>query len=164
MWLDFLTLSVSSIILAAVFSLAINSKRIVKKRRFGFFNSLFAGVFTAAFLYCIKKLQRSSLRYRVCGRRWVLFYSRRDYRTSMFLAMHMKACKTCEIPGTTKKKSKLTTEERDIIESLDHWRWNAYMRSEGYIFSGSTDKSGRNDWKNVLWLGWFLFINRRRET
>ena len=24
-------------------------------------------------------------------------------------------------------------------------RWNAYMRSEGFIYSGSTDKASRND-------------------
>jgi hypothetical protein len=28
---------------------------------------------------------------------------------------------------------------------LEHRRWNAYMRSEGYVFSGSTDKKSRND-------------------
>ena len=28
---------------------------------------------------------------------------------------------------------------------LEHRRWNAYMRSEGYIYSGSPKKSSRND-------------------
>ena len=36
-------------------------------------------------------------------------------------------------------------EERDIIEVLEHRRWNAYMRAEGYVFSGSKDKRSRND-------------------
>ena len=35
--------------------------------------------------------------------------------------------------------------ESKIIGALEHRRWNAYMRSEGYIFSGSTDESSRND-------------------
>lgn len=49
MWLTFLALSVSCLILAAVFSLAINSRRAVNKKKFNLFNSLFAGVFVAAF-------------------------------------------------------------------------------------------------------------------
>ena len=36
-------------------------------------------------------------------------------------------------------------EERINIEKLEHRRWNAYLRSEGYVFGGSTDKSSRND-------------------
>ena len=39
----------------------------------------------------------------------------------------------------------MTPEEKNIIEVLEHKRWNAYMRAEGYVFSGSTDKSSRND-------------------
>ena len=49
MWLTFLALSVSCLILAAVFSFAINSRRVVNKKKFNLFNSLFAGVFVAAF-------------------------------------------------------------------------------------------------------------------
>jgi len=44
MWLTFLALSVSCLILAAVFSFAINSRRAVNKKKFNLFNSLFAGV------------------------------------------------------------------------------------------------------------------------
>ena len=44
-----------------------------------------------------------------------------------------------------KKTEDLTQEERDKIEVLEHKRWNAYMRSEGYVFSGSPEKSSRND-------------------
>ena len=29
--------------------------------------------------------------------------------------------------------------------TLEHKRWNAHMRSEGYVFSGSEDASSRND-------------------
>ena len=57
----------------------------------------------------------------------------------------MKARIHCDIPGADKKEADLTEAERNIIEVLEHKRWNAYMRSEGYIFSGSKDKSSRND-------------------
>lgn len=33
----------------------------------------------------------------------------------------------------------------DEIFVAEHMRWNAYMRTEGYIFSGSCEKSSRND-------------------
>ena len=31
------------------------------------------------------------------------------------------------------------------LVTLEHRRWNAYMRSEGYIYSGSRDRESRND-------------------
>ena len=68
-----------------------------------------------------------------------------NYRSSMASAIHMKARIACKIPGAEKKEEELTPEERDIIEVLEHRRWNAYMRAEGYVFSGSKDKSSRND-------------------
>ncbi len=68
-----------------------------------------------------------------------------NYRSSVASAIHMKARKQCGIPGSSKKEEELTDEERTIIEVLEHRRWNAYMRSEGYVYSGSKDKSSRND-------------------
>lgn len=49
------------------------------------------------------------------------------------------------LPRTGKTEQELTPAERDALEVLEHRRWNAYMRSEGYIYSGSTDKASRND-------------------
>lgn len=68
-----------------------------------------------------------------------------NYKSSIASAIHMKARMVCGIPGALKSEEELTTEERDIIEVLEHRRWNAYMRSEGYVYSGSHDKSSRND-------------------
>lgn len=68
-----------------------------------------------------------------------------NYRSSTASAIHMKARIALGIAGAHKTEEELTDEERDIIERLEHRRWNAYMRSEGYVFSGSTDKSSRND-------------------
>lgn len=67
------------------------------------------------------------------------------YRSSMASAIHSVARKKCHIPGADKKENELTDKEREILESLEHRRWNAYMRSEGYVYSGSPDKSSRND-------------------
>lgn len=68
-----------------------------------------------------------------------------NYRSSVASAIHMRARIRCGIPGASKKEDELTDEERTIIETLEHRRWNAYMRAEGYVFSGSKDKSSRND-------------------
>lgn len=68
-----------------------------------------------------------------------------NYRSSMASAIHMKARIVCGIPGAGKPEEELTAEEIAIIEPLEHRRWNAYMRAEGYIYSGSPEKSSRND-------------------
>lgn len=68
-----------------------------------------------------------------------------NYRSSMASAIHMRARVICGVSGATKKEDELTDEERNVIEVLEHRRWNAYMRSEGYVFSGSKEKSSRND-------------------
>ncbi|MCH5191533.1 MAG: hypothetical protein J1F23_05145 [Oscillospiraceae bacterium] len=68
-----------------------------------------------------------------------------NYSSSVASAIHMKARIGCGIPGATKSEDELTSEERDIIEVLEHRRWNAYMRSEGYVYGESTDKD-----KNTL--------------
>lgn len=67
------------------------------------------------------------------------------YRSSVASAIHMKARIACGIPGADKNEEDLTGEERATVERLEHRRWNAYMRAEGYICSRSPDKSSRND-------------------
>ena len=68
-----------------------------------------------------------------------------NYRSSMASAVHMKARISCGISGADQEESQITLEQRDALEKLEHRRWNAYMRSEGYVYSGSPDKSSRND-------------------
>lgn len=68
-----------------------------------------------------------------------------NYRSSMAAAIHAKVRVAFGIPGATKTDYDLTDEERAVIAPLEHRRWNAYMRSEGYVYSGSPDKKSRND-------------------
>ncbi len=68
-----------------------------------------------------------------------------NYRSSVASAIHLRARIKCGIPGADKTTEALTQQERDTIEVLEHRRWNAYMRAEGYVYSGSPDKSSRND-------------------
>ena len=68
-----------------------------------------------------------------------------NYRSSVASAIHLRARIGCKIPGADKKEEDLTPQERTTVEMLEHRRWNAYMRAEGYIYSGSKDKASRND-------------------
>ena len=55
-------------------------------------------------------------------------------KSSMASAIHMQARIKCGIKGANKKEEDLTPEEAHDIEVLEHKRWNAYMRSEGYVY------------------------------
>lgn len=68
-----------------------------------------------------------------------------NYKSSMASAIHLKTRIKMGVPGADKGESELTDEEKNIIQRIEHRRWNAYMRSEGYIYSGSDDPKSRND-------------------
>lgn len=68
-----------------------------------------------------------------------------NFHSSVAAAIHLRLRKLCGMPGSDKQEHELTLEERDALEILEHRRWNAYMRGEGYVYSGSTDKASRND-------------------
>lgn len=68
-----------------------------------------------------------------------------NYKSSMASVIHYRAREHCHIAGAGKPESALTPDERDTIEKLEHCRWNAYMRAEGFVYSGSPDRASRND-------------------
>ncbi len=68
-----------------------------------------------------------------------------NYRSSVASAIHVRARVKCGIEGADKPEAELSEDQRLRIEVLEHRRWNAYMRAEGYVYSGSPDKSSRND-------------------
>lgn len=68
-----------------------------------------------------------------------------NYRSSMATAIHNRAKRFCGVPGSGKPETERTPEEKAVFGPLEKRRWNAYMRGEGYIFSGSTDKLSRSD-------------------
>lgn len=73
-----------------------------------------------------------------------------NYKSSVASAIHRKMKILCGIPGITKSPEDRTDDELWSIRKLEHCRWNAYMRSEGYVFSGdSQDKNTRNDLAKV---------------
>ena len=68
-----------------------------------------------------------------------------NYKSSIASAIHRKMKSLCGIPGIDKAADERTEDELWNIRILEHNRWNAYMRSEGYIYGGTVEPSGRND-------------------
>ena len=68
-----------------------------------------------------------------------------NYRSSVAAALHMHARIHCGIPGAELPEEQLEGEALRRFEMLEHRRWNAYMRAEGYVYSGSPHQSSRND-------------------
>lgn len=68
-----------------------------------------------------------------------------NYDSSVATAIHKRARIACGFSWAAKKEEELTMEERSQLESIEHRRWNAYMRACGYVYSGSKDAASRND-------------------
>ena len=56
-------------------------------------------------------------------------------KLNMTSAIHKKMKELCEIPGIEKNLDERTEEERRNLRILEHKRWNAYMRSEGFTYA-----------------------------
>ncbi len=68
-----------------------------------------------------------------------------NYKSSIASAIHYEMKVSCKIPGALQKPADRDPADRVALRVLEHCRWNAYMRSEGYVYSGSIDPSTRND-------------------
>lgn len=56
-----------------------------------------------------------------------------NYRSSTASVIHRRFKSLCGIPGIDKPKEERTEEEKLLIRTLEHQRWNAYVRSEGFV-------------------------------
>ncbi|MBE7088898.1 MAG: hypothetical protein E7370_05235 [Clostridiales bacterium] len=66
-----------------------------------------------------------------------------NYRSSIASAIHFKARIDCNIEGADKAKEDLSDEVVAKIANLEHRRWNAYMRSQGYIYNPIRNDLGK---------------------
>ena len=73
---------------------------------------------------------------------WAFEY---NYRSSMASIIHKKMREHCRIPGEKKAQEERTPAEHEAYRMLEHRRWNAYVRSEGWMYSGSVERSSRCD-------------------
>lgn len=63
-----------------------------------------------------------------------------NYRSSIASALHTEFKVKCSSPGSGKKPAERTEDEKWFYRYLEHQRWNAYVRSEGYVFAPKRDK------------------------
>lgn len=68
-----------------------------------------------------------------------------NYKSSIASAIHKKMKILCGMPGVELEPKDRAEKDLWALRVLEHRRWNAYMRSEGYVFGGTVEKSGRND-------------------
>ena len=57
-----------------------------------------------------------------------------NYRSSVAAAIAGKIRKELGVSGADKLDKERTEQEKARIQPLEHRRWNAYMRSEGYVY------------------------------
>ena len=68
-----------------------------------------------------------------------------NYKSSIASAIHYVMKKRCGMAGIEKAPADRDENERRALRVLEHCRWNAYMRSEGYVYGGTVERSGRCD-------------------
>lgn len=82
------------------------------------------------------ELEKEALNRHLCwGKEEDFWKYEYNYRASMASALHKRMKIFCGIPGIDKEPSYRTEQEKHILRVLEHRRWNAYMRSEGYVYS-----------------------------
>lgn len=62
-----------------------------------------------------------------------------EYRSSMAMVMHKGMRSRCGIPGNDRAPADRTVYENEALRRLEHRRWVAYMRSEGYCYGPVRD-------------------------
>ncbi len=58
-----------------------------------------------------------------------------NYRSSMASALHRRMKIACGVSGINLAPEERSEEDRQKLRLMEHRRWNAYMRSEGYTYS-----------------------------
>ena len=58
-----------------------------------------------------------------------------NYRSSVASALHHDLKIKLKLPGADLVPADRNDTDRNIIRRLEHRRWNAYMRAEGYVYS-----------------------------
>lgn len=70
-----------------------------------------------------------------------------NYRSSIASVIHKKAKDDCDHPENKKLNAEgiaaLSPHEIDILRELEHKRWNAWVRGEGYIFANERNDMAR---------------------
>ena len=62
-----------------------------------------------------------------------------NYRSSIASALHKRMKKACKMPGIELEPDKRSEHDKLRIRIIEHRRWNAYMRSEGFVHNEIRD-------------------------
>ena len=96
-------------------------------------------------IYSVNAILQSSLEYLALSRHmkwggersfWEFEY---NHNSSIASALHHDTKIRLKLPGADLPPNERTPEDRDMLRRLEHRRWNAYMRSEGYVFGKRDD-------------------------
>ena len=63
-----------------------------------------------------------------------------NYRSSVASAIHSKFKRQLDLPGARKVPKNRSDGENRLIRVTEHQRWNAYVRSEGYVYAPVRNK------------------------
>lgn len=63
-----------------------------------------------------------------------------NYRSSIASVLHTKMKKGLDLPGSKKPIPERTESEKRFYRIVEHQRWNAYVRSEGYVWAEKRNK------------------------
>ncbi len=63
-----------------------------------------------------------------------------NYRSSIASVLHTEYKLKLKTPGSEKKPEERTENEKLFYRTMEHQRWNAYVRSEGYVYAPIRDK------------------------
>ncbi len=96
-------------------------------------------------IYSVNAILQSSLEYLALSRHmkwggersfWEFEY---NHNSSIASALHHDAKVRLGLPGADLPPNERSDADRDMLRRLEHRRWNAYMRSEGYVFGKRDD-------------------------
>lgn len=94
------------------------------------------------------ELDREALRrHQQCGYDTVLYSSEENYYASVASVIHLKLRKACGLPGCDLPVSQRTPEQRKALAVLEHKRWMAYIRTEGYVYTDVPLKDGHDHFR-----------------
>ena len=63
-----------------------------------------------------------------------------NYSSSTAVPIHWKACRALHTPGVGMVPEQREKETKEFLQRLEHARWCAYMRGEGFIFEPTDDR------------------------
>ena len=63
-----------------------------------------------------------------------------NYRSSIASVIHRKFKIECKVPGIDKAPAERSENENNFFREMEHKRWNAYVRSEGFVYAKVRDK------------------------